>query len=193
MQGNEGMHNDDPRTDEELLVATRGDPEAFGGFYDRHEDAILRFFLARVVVPDLAADLTAETFAAALVAVRRFRPGGPPAQAWLYGIARNVFAMSVRSGQIESRARRRLAMPRLELTDELLERLEDVGALAPAGDIAELLEGLPSNQRDAVQAHVIDERDYAEIARELRCSEAVVRKRVSRGLSALRERIEEER
>ena len=41
----------------------------------------------------------------------------------------------------------------------------------------------------AVQAHVVAERDYAEIAQDLNVSEAVVRKRVSRGLAALRHRM----
>ena len=41
----------------------------------------------------------------------------------------------------------------------------------------------------AVQAHVIDERGYDEIALELDTSEAVVRKRVSRGLAVARRRM----
>jgi DNA-directed RNA polymerase specialized sigma24 family protein len=36
---------------------------------------------------------------------------------------------------------------------------------------------------------VLEERDYGDIARELRCSEAVVRQRVSRGLGRLRRQI----
>jgi RNA polymerase sigma-70 factor (ECF subfamily) len=42
-----------------------------------------------------------------------------------------------------------------------------------------------------VLAHVVEDRDYAEIADHLRCSESVVRKRVSRGLAALRVRLQE--
>jgi RNA polymerase sigma-70 factor (ECF subfamily) len=38
---------------------------------------------------------------------------------------------------------------------------------------------------------VIDERDYSEIARELRCSELVVRQQVSRGLARLRDELSE--
>ena len=49
---------------------------------------------------------------------------------------------------------------------------------------------LPPDQLEALRLRVIDERDYDEIARELRCSEAVVRKRVSRGLATLRARVE---
>jgi RNA polymerase sigma-70 factor (ECF subfamily) len=48
---------------------------------------------------------------------------------------------------------------------------------------------LVPDQRVAVQAHVVEDREYGEIAHDLNVSEAVVRKRVSRGLAALRERI----
>jgi RNA polymerase sigma-70 factor (ECF subfamily) len=50
------------------------------------------------------------------------------------------------------------------------------------------VEELPADQREAVRAHVLEDRDYAEIARSERLSEATVRKRVSRGLRVLRER-----
>jgi RNA polymerase sigma factor (sigma-70 family) len=52
-----------------------------------------------------------------------------------------------------------------------------------------LLERLSPQQRDAIRAHVIDERPYGEIARVQGTSEAVVRKRVSRGLAAVRKRM----
>ena len=56
----------DDAPDEQLLGSTRREPTAFGAFYRRHEDRILRYFLSRVGDPEVAADLTAETFAAAL-------------------------------------------------------------------------------------------------------------------------------
>jgi DNA-directed RNA polymerase specialized sigma24 family protein len=51
------------------------------------------------------------------------------------------------------------------------------------------VELLGSDQRDAVRAHVVDDRSYAEIASAQHVSEAVVRKRVSRGLASVRERM----
>ena len=60
-----------------------------------------------------------------------------------------------------------------------IERLAARGAL-------ELLDELPPQQRQAVAARHLEGLEYAEIALELRCSESVVRKRVSRGLAALR-------
>ena len=147
---------------------------------------MLAFFLSRSGDAEVAADLAAETFAAALGSVGRFRPRPTPASAWLFGIARNTLAMSRRSGRVEDRARRRLGMDRLELTDEVVDAIE-----ALAGAAVDLVDELPPEQRDAVRARVVDDRDYGDIARDLRCSEAVVRKRVSRGLATVRQRMEE--
>ncbi|MGD0387294.1 MAG: hypothetical protein ABSB73_14320 [Solirubrobacteraceae bacterium] len=57
------------RTDAELLIAAREDAEAFGEFYDRHIAKVLAFFRRRVPDAELAMDLAAETFAAALGSV----------------------------------------------------------------------------------------------------------------------------
>ena len=56
---------------------------------------------------------------------------------------------------------------------------------------AQMIASLPPDQRDAIQARVLQERSYPEIATELRCSESVVRKRVSRGLATLRTQLQE--
>jgi hypothetical protein len=97
--------------DDQLLDAfARGDAEAFVAFYRRHLAAMLEFFLRRTGDPELTADLTAEVFAAALIAARRYRPGERPALAWLYGIAAHKLTDSRRRGRVEARARKRLAL-----------------------------------------------------------------------------------
>ena len=173
-------------SDEELLMAARSDSAAFGAFYGRFEERMLRYFLSRVGDAEVAADLTAETFAAALASARRFRAAKCTASAWLFGIAHNTLAMSARRGRVEARARQRMRMPPLELTDELIKRID-----ALAGPALELVGELPPEQAQAVRARVIDDRDYADSAKDLRCSEAVVRKRVSRGLAQMREELGE--
>jgi predicted RNA polymerase sigma factor len=65
---------DDDHADEALLVAGRSNAEAFGLFYGRRVDAVLAFFLRRTGDRELAADLTAETFAAALASLPRYSP-----------------------------------------------------------------------------------------------------------------------
>jgi RNA polymerase sigma factor (sigma-70 family) len=179
------------RSDEALLA--EADPAhagaAFACFYERHERALLAFFVRRVRDPEVAADLTAETFAEALASRRRFRRMREGSAAgWLYGIAGNLLGRSVRRGRVEDRFRRRLGTEPLILEDEQLRGIE---ALEAEAAVLEALETLTPAQRDAVRAYVLDEHGYAHIAQRLQCSEAVVRQRVSRGLSALRQRMEE--
>ncbi|MGO9787965.1 MAG: RNA polymerase sigma factor [Solirubrobacteraceae bacterium] len=175
--------------DDRILAASADDPTAFSAFYERYEGPMLAFFRRRTGDPELAADLTAEVFAAALASRHRFRPGKVPASAWLFSIANHKLAHSRRRGAVEDRARRRLGMPALVVEDEELERVDQLGLSDE--QVLSLLEALPIDQHEAVYAHVLQERPYDEIASELRCSAAVVRKRVSRGLARLRKEIAE--
>jgi DNA-directed RNA polymerase specialized sigma24 family protein len=77
-------------------------------------------------------------------------------------------------------------MERLELTDDDVARIE---RLAAAQSAAMLVDGLAPDQRDAVVAHVVHEHSYEQIAGALGMSQAVVRKRVSRGLQTVRQRM----
>src|SRR3954453_12545347 len=193
--GRRWMTLEDTRTDEDLLQATPEDPEAFGMFYRRHVDAVLAFFRVRTADPELAADLMAETFAAALLAAPRFRRRREPAVAWLFTIGRRKLIDSWRRGRVEDAARRKLNLEPLELDDGGLARVDAlVDEERDPLPLLELMNGLPADQREALRLRVLDEREYAEIARDLECSEAVVRQRVSRAtrtLRTLRERAEE--
>jgi RNA polymerase sigma-70 factor (ECF subfamily) len=50
--------------DEQLLARAKHDPRAFGDFYARHDRAVFRYFYRRVQDAEVAADLSAECFAA---------------------------------------------------------------------------------------------------------------------------------
>src|SRR3954464_190167 len=108
----------DGRSDDDLLAATRTEPEAFAVFYRRHVHALLAYFARRVHDAELAADLTAETFAAALDGAHRHRRERGPGAAWLYGIAKRQLAHAAHKGAVEDRARRRLGVNAIALPDE---------------------------------------------------------------------------
>lgn len=178
-------------SDEALLRATRSEPDAFAELYDRYETALVGYLLRRTGNVEVAVDLAAESFAAALASAHRFRSApGRTAAAWLFTIAQNILRDSLRRGRVEARARRRIGIrDAVEYAEDELERIE---ALAGQTDwAARLLESLSEDQREAVRKRVLEEQSYAKIAGELKTSELVVRKRVSRGLATLRERLEE--
>ncbi|HEX3617460.1 MAG TPA: RNA polymerase sigma factor [Solirubrobacteraceae bacterium] len=176
--------------DAELVArVARGDRGAFEQIYDRYLPLVLRWSLRETGNRELAADLAAEAFAAALIAAPRYRASKGAVGTWLLGIARNKLRESRRHHRIEDSARRRIGLDRTELTDADLERVDELVSLE-AG-IVDLLDALPPVLREAVAQRVIEERSYEEIAVDLRCSESVVRQRVSRGLRTLRSQLEE--
>jgi RNA polymerase sigma factor (sigma-70 family) len=173
------------------LIADAGDGDgvAFGVIYRRYLPVVLRWCWVQTGDRELAADLSAEVFAAALQSAHRYRPDKGPPVAWLLGIARHKLLESRRRGHVESRARKKLGIARLELTDEDLARVETLASLDDA--VLGLVSDLPDDQREAVLGRVVEDRSYPELAAELSCSEAVARKRVSRGLHTLRARMED--
>ncbi len=174
-----------------LAAAAAGDAAAFEQFYRRWLPVVTRFHLRRAGSREAAFDLTAETFAAVVVSLGEFDPARGSAPAWLFAIAEHKLLSSFRRGRVEARARRALGHGRLVLDDADLARVEELASLGGEARVDELLAELPAEQERAVRARVLDERSYAEIAGDLRCSEAVVRQRVHRGLARLRNRLAE--
>jgi RNA polymerase sigma factor (sigma-70 family) len=131
-------------------------------------------------------DLVAETFARALEHRLQYNASRGPAVAWVLGIARNLMIDSARRGQVESDSRERLGMGRVVLDDEQLEVIADRADVR----LRDALASLEAVEREAVIRRIVLEESYRAIAADLRCSEQVVRKRVSRGLARLRESLE---
>lgn len=174
-------------SDGELLRRATHDSDAFGELYRRHEALVAGYLMRQTRDPEVAADLTSETFATALLNAGRFRDDGQPAIGWLLGIARHALLHTWERGRTEHRALDRLGVERRERSDDTLERVE---ALADADDptnpLMLALDRLPAEQRDAIRARVLDDRSYAELARSLGVPAATVRQRVSRGITRLR-------
>ncbi len=174
-------------SDEELLEGSAACPEQFVAFYDRHASGLLAFFGRRTYDSQVAADLTAETFAQAFAARKRFHAPGPgAATAWLYTIARRQLNHFVRRQRVESRWRERLGMEHLTVAPDALERAEELIDLETVRDqVAAALDNLKGDLRDAVVLRVVDGMSYTEAALIAGCSEELMRQRVSRGLKRL--------
>ena len=171
----------------DALRRSARDADAFVSFYSEHAEALLAFFVRRVYDPDVAFDLTAETFAQAYQARRRFRGRtDKQAAAWLYRIARRQRARYFRKGKAEHRALSKLGIERPQLDDQQRARLEEVADLEGLRSVLRAeLERLSSAHREALGLRVIEELPYPEVAKRLTISEEAARARVSRGLKAL--------
>ena len=95
-------------SDEDLLLSI--DPEDFGRFYDRHVQGVLGYLAPLAGDAELVAAVTAETFAAAVIARRRYRIGTSSPAAWLFAIAQHELSGAQSRGSPPGRRQRRLGM-----------------------------------------------------------------------------------
>jgi RNA polymerase sigma factor (sigma-70 family) len=163
------------------------DPEEFDDFYRSESEGVLLFFARRTLDPELALDLTAETFARSYTAWRGLRGEAPEQrQAWLYTIARRQLSRYLRRGRVERRALIALGIQRPTMHEDDLVQIEQRAELTQLrATLSDELERLSATQRRALQLRIVEELPYAEVARDLQITELAARTRVSRGLRAL--------
>jgi RNA polymerase sigma factor (sigma-70 family) len=175
------------RSDMSPLRLSKRTPDAFTEVYRAHARPILLHLTRRTYDPDLALDLTAETFAQAFASRGRFR-GTTPADeaAWLFGIANHVLSRTLRRGRAERRALHRLGLEPPDRTSDDLERIVELAGLPDLhAAVANGFGALTFDQREAIRLRVIDELPYPLIASRLNITEPTARARVSRGLRIL--------
>jgi RNA polymerase sigma-70 factor (ECF subfamily) len=185
------MSDDELDEDSSLLLRSAVEPTAFTHFYRRNRDDILAWLYSRTFDAEVAADLAAEVFATVIEQRSRFDPARGPARAWLWGIASVQLRQWHREGQAAERARRRLGMPVLAVSDEATAYVEAlIDRQAALRELKEHLDTLPDGERAALELRIFYELPYNDIAAKLDCAPGAARVRVSRALARLRTRLE---
>ena len=186
MSGSRGTDRGVPESST-FLAASVGDADVFAAFYEAYVSNVSVFFVRRVLDPEVAVDLTAETFALALERRHQFRGRtAQEEQGWLFAIARSLLHAYWRKGRIEQAAMSRLGLERPRLSTEDLEYLHRQAGLDELrGRLSQALEIVRPDQAAAIRARVLEERDYGDIARDFETTPDVIRARVSRGLKTM--------
>ena len=152
-------------------------------WYQAYGTAVYNYFRFHVPLPDVAEDLTAETYLKVIRAAHRFDPARGTAKAWILTVARNVL------GDWRRRARLRQYVALGTMHDlvhdapspeERLLREEEVGRLLDA------VAGLGEADRELIGLRYGSGLDTAEVAQLLGITEGSVRTRVWRVLGRLR-------
>lgn len=162
-----------------------GSRAAFDILVDRYHASLLRYLTRQTGNPELAADLTQETFLAAFRCLDQLAADDAFA-GWLYGIARNQLRMEWRRRRL-----RRLVsldwLPPLREGDNAALRLPDASRPCEERDrIQRALDRLSSAQREALLLHSLGGFTGEEVARILGISPAAARKRISRAAADFR-------
>lgn len=183
------MRLESPRRGKERPLSSAA---GFSEFYEINSRGLLIYFARRVFAPEVAIDLTAESFAQAFLSRGGFRGSTDnEAVAWLYGIARNLLSQYRRRGAAERNALRRLGVEVPELSQADHDRIEELAGSEHLRTAARNgMNRLSRAEREAIHLRIVEELAYPEVASRLAISEQAARARVSRGLRTLAAELE---
>jgi len=165
-----------------ILRCQLRDRQAFAELIDRYQRS-LRYFIARLVGnPDLADELSQETWLTVVSKIHTLRSAAT-FSVWLYRIARNKVYQELR---------------RKKVTIELDENLEasddtvdDLDAFEDAAKLHRCLEKLKPLHKEVLLLRFLEEMSYEQIADVLDCNIGTVRSRVFNAKLALKKELEE--
>jgi len=173
-----GLGQRSARSERLLVQAAQEDPAHFAELYEDNFERIYAFVIRRVRNRELAEDITADVFQRALAGLRKFDWRGIPFSAWLIRIAANRVA-----DQWKQIAREGNDPPPEQPSDANLEEVEHRALLF------RLVDRLPVDQRQVLQARFAEGRSIAEIAQAMGRSEGAIKQLQFRGIEKLRSQV----
>lgn len=171
-------------TDEGGLIAraVQGDRDAFGHLYERYVHRVFRHAYFLTNDPQLAEDLTAQTFLNALEALPRYELRGVPFLAWLLRIAYNL-TLNHKKAQKNGQAQ----LPHsVEAKGTLFSPEESCEAKLNGERVWQQVRKLPGQQRQVIVMRFMDGLSYRDIAHILGKRVGAVRVIQYRALANLR-------
>ena len=158
----------------------------FEEIYRANVGAITAYFARRGRDPNLVADLTADTFVEAIRSFGGFDPRRGTARAWLFGIARRVYAQHLERSASTEAAARHLAGRRELDVDEVDELVHRIDAERGGRLLMRRWQRLPQTDRSAIELVDIVGLTPKEAAAVLGLSPGALRIRLFRARTKLR-------
>jgi RNA polymerase sigma factor (sigma-70 family) len=158
----------------------------FERLYRANVDAVTAYFARRTADPQVVADLTADTFVEVITDFASFDPRKGTARAWVFGIARHVYASYCEAYIRQQHKLRRLAGRRDLDPDQVGELLERIDAERAGRDLMAALAMLPERDRAVIELVDIAGLGPKEAAAALGLAPGAVRMRLMRTRARLR-------
>ncbi len=179
--------NEQPHPPEPRRPPADHDPAVgFEHLYRSQIDAVTAYFARRSTDPQTVADLTADTFVEAITSYTSFDPRRGTERAWLFGIARRVFAEHCEAHARARERTARLAGRRELAADHVGELLDRIDAERVGRRLVTELTRLPALDRQAVELVDLAGLKAKEAAGVLGISPGAVRMRLMRARARLR-------
>ena len=144
------------------------------------------YFARRTTDPQLVADLTADTFVTVITSFESFDPRKGSARAWVFGIARHVYAAHCETYSQQQHKLRRLAGRRELDQDQVEELLERIDAERAGRGLIAALAMLPERERAVIELVDVAGLRPKDAATVLGLTPGTVRMRLMRARARLR-------
>lgn len=167
--------------------AKKGDTDAFGKIYDALVKSVYRYVYYRTE-PQIAEDITEETFLKAWQNLSKYKKGAHPFSAWVFKIAHNLVCDYYRKNQIVSEIDENAADPKENTGPEY-----QVNLKLNQIKLRKAIIKLPENYQQVIVLKYINELENEDIAKAIGKSEGAVRILQFRALKQLRGLLEEKR
>ena len=169
-------------------IAGGGAIAEFERLYRANVEAVMAYFARRSADPQAVADLTADTFVAAITSFGTFDPRKGTARAWMFGIARRVYAAYCEEYAQQQGKLQRLAGRRDLEPDQVEELLDRIDAERAGRDLVAGLAMLPEPDRAVIELVDLAGLRPREAAGALGLTPGAVRMRLMRTRARLRRR-----
>jgi len=165
-----------------ILRCQLRDRQAFAELIDRYQRP-LRYFIARLIGnPDLADELSQETWLTVLSKIHTLR-NAATFSVWLYRIARNKVYQELR--------RRKVTIELDEGLEAADDTVDEIGSVEDAAKLHRCLEKLRPLHKEVLLLRFLEEMSYEQMADVLECSIGTVRSRIFNAKRTLKKELEE--
>ena len=160
--------------------AKKGDTNAFGEVYDALVKPVYRYIYYRVD-PQIAEDLTEDTFLKAWENLKKYKPGKAPFSAWVFKIAHNLVCDYYRKHETTAEIHENIPDP-----DDLLHPKTTVNVKLNQIKLRKVITKLPDSYQQVIIFKYINDYDNSTIASMMNKSEGAVRIIQFRALNQLK-------
>jgi RNA polymerase sigma factor (sigma-70 family) len=158
----------------------------FEALYRANVAAVTAYFARRSADPQTVADLTADTFVQAITSFATFDPRKGTPRAWVFGIARHIYARHCQAHSQQRSRVERLAGRRELAPDEVGDLIDRIDAERPGRALVSGLTTLPAGDRAVVELVDLAGLQAKEVAQVLGIAPGTLRMRLLRARARLR-------
>lgn len=161
----------------------------FEALYRANVAAVTAYFARRSADPQTVADLTADTFVAAITSFATFDPRKGTPRAWVFGIARRIYAAHCHAHSQQRSRMERLTGRREIASDEIGELIDRIDAERAGRALVTGLTTLPATDRAVVELVDLAGLQAKEAAQVLGIAPGTLRIRLMRARARLRKAV----